>query len=176
MKDFFSSHVLRDLKLSCLSPSLSPSLSFPSMHRPPWATANPQLCLALGIKTQWWGQHKEATPVSASRCQERGSKLHFQKGERKDTELKEKLYKLPRGEQDRYQDQPKPGPQRGTKGRISLPWLKEKLSRKLFRSPPSRVAPGRSRLTDLTVNEHCYQVPGICFVYSQTRQKDPGFL
>lgn len=80
------------MKLSRLSPTPSPSLSFPSVHRPPSATDSPQLCLAflvLGTKIQGWGQHKEATPVGASQSKERASKLYFPKGERKDTEVKE---------------------------------------------------------------------------------------
>lgn len=166
------------MKLSRLSPTPSPSLSFPSVHRPPSATDSPQLCLAflvLGTKIQGWGQHKEATPVGASQSKERASKLYFPKGERKDTEVKEKLYKLPRGEQNRHEAQPKPGPQRETQGRSSLPWAEGKAIHYAFRSLPERRwpkhCPGKSALTDPTVNEHCYQVPGICSVYSETRQK-----
>lgn len=81
--------------------------------------------LALGTKTQWWGQHEEATRVSAFQnqvkeeydcrkknqinkysCMKEESKLYFQKGERKDIGAKKKLYKLLRGYQ-KYQAQPK---------------------------------------------------------------------
>lgn len=179
MKTFSSSsHVLRDLRVSCLSPPPSPSFSFPCMHRAPSATDNPQLWLS------WlWGQkHSDGDSTRKqlqSVLQERTSKLYFQKGERKDTEAKEKLYKLPRGEQNRYQAQTKPRPQTEKKGRTNLPWAERKAVQKAFRSPPlieggPKHCPSRRALTDPTVNEHCYQAPGTLCLF-RNKAKDPGF-
>lgn len=60
-------------------------------------------------------------------------------------EGKEKLNKLPRGEQNMYQAQPKPGPQRAIKGRTNLPWAEGKAVQKAFWSPSSRVVPSTAQ-------------------------------
>lgn len=151
-----------------LHPLLPPSPSPPCTGLP-----QPQPTLSFPWLSWLWGQkHSDG---DSTRKQPQLGLLFLKREDQKYSFRKEKarIQKSKKNytnclEESKIDIRPSPSLDlRETKGRISLPWAEGKAAQKSFRSPPSRVAPSRSALTDPTVNEHCYQVPGICFVYQK---------
>lgn len=142
MKDFSScaeaSEALEPQSIPLSLPLLPLHAQVSLSHRQPSALLG---FLGFGDKNTVMGT---AQGSSSSQCfSESGDDQNYTSI--KDTEVKEKLYKLSRGEQNRYEGQPKPGPQRRTQGRRRLPWAEGKAVQKAFRSPPSRVSPSTAQ-------------------------------
>lgn len=146
MKTFSSSsHVLRDLRVSCLSPPPSPSFSFPCMQGSPSATDNPQLwLLVFGDKNTVMGTAQGSNSNQCFRREPQSCTF------RKERERIQKLKKNYTNYLEESEIDIKPRPsldlrQRKREGLISL-GLKEKLSGKLSGAPHSqRVAPSTAQ-------------------------------
>lgn len=130
MKDFSSSHVLqRDLKLSCLSPSPSPSLSFPSMHRPTLSFA--------WLSCLWRQKHNDGNSTRRQlqsgllRVRRKDQNYTFRKERERIQNIKENYTNCLEESKIDIRTSPSLGLREGQRGGLASLGLEEKLSRKL---------------------------------------------